>query len=107
MVLNEVPRAALAGLVYFGSIGSAAAFGPQDCIASIGLIGSSSCQDRTLEARGQLLKIAKFTLLCALIGNTFDGDGKTTFALPNLTAAVPVAGTRYRIVVLETYPPKP
>ena len=33
---------------------------------------------------GQLLSIARNTPLFAIIGTTYGGDGKTTFALPNL-----------------------
>ena len=36
--------------------------------------------------QGQLLPISQNTALFALIGNTYGGDGKTTFALPDLRA---------------------
>ncbi|MCT4585492.1 MAG: tail fiber protein [Peptostreptococcaceae bacterium] len=38
---------------------------------------------------GQLLQIAQHTSLFALIGTKFGGDGRTTFALPNLNGAHP------------------
>ena len=37
-----------------------------------------------MEMNGQLLSIAEFEALFALIGTTFGGDGLTTFALPDM-----------------------
>ncbi|WP_019636984.1 phage tail protein [Paenibacillus fonticola] len=39
---------------------------------------------------GQLLPIAQNTALYSVLGVQYGGDGKTTFALPNLTGAVPM-----------------
>ena len=39
---------------------------------------------------GQLLQMSQFQALYALIGTTYGGDGKTTFALPNLQGSVPL-----------------
>jgi microcystin-dependent protein len=39
---------------------------------------------------GQLLPISQNTALFSLLGTFYGGDGKTTFALPNLQASVPV-----------------
>ena len=48
---------------------------------------------------GQLLPIAQYTTLFALIGTIYGGDGQTTFALPDLRgrfrrALVPISRTR-------------
>lgn len=40
--------------------------------------------------QGQLLAITSNTALFSLLGTTYGGDGSTTFALPDLRAAVPV-----------------
>jgi microcystin-dependent protein len=40
--------------------------------------------------RGQLMPIAQNTALFSLLGTTFGGDGKTTYALPNLQGRAPV-----------------
>jgi microcystin-dependent protein len=40
---------------------------------------------------GQLLPIAQYTALFSLLGTTFGGDGKTTFALPDLRGRVPIS----------------
>jgi microcystin-dependent protein len=39
---------------------------------------------------GQLLSISQFTALFSLLGTFYGGDGKSTFALPNLQGNVPV-----------------
>ena len=39
---------------------------------------------------GQLLPIAQNTALFSLIGTTYGGDGRTTFALPNLKDRLPM-----------------
>src|ERR671920_572239 len=39
---------------------------------------------------GQLLPISQNTALFSLLGTTYGGDGKTTFALPNLQGKVPM-----------------
>ncbi|WP_420901685.1 phage tail protein [Paenibacillus whitsoniae] len=39
---------------------------------------------------GQLLPIQQNTALYSLIGTTYGGDGRTTFALPNLQGKVPI-----------------
>ena len=43
---------------------------------------------------GQLLPIAQNTALFSLLGTTYGGDGRTTFALPDLRGRAPIhAGT--------------
>lgn len=39
---------------------------------------------------GQLLSIAQNTVLFSLLGTYYGGDGRTTFALPNLQGAAPM-----------------
>jgi microcystin-dependent protein len=39
---------------------------------------------------GQLLPIASYEVLFALIGTTYGGDGQNTFALPNLQSRIPI-----------------
>ncbi|MGE3801485.1 MAG: phage tail protein [Candidatus Kapaibacterium sp.] len=39
---------------------------------------------------GQLMSIAQNTALFSLIGTTYGGDGRTTFALPNLQSRIPL-----------------
>lgn len=39
---------------------------------------------------GQLLPISQNTALFSLLGTTYGGDGRTTFALPNLQGSAPI-----------------
>lgn len=39
---------------------------------------------------GQLMSISQNTALFSLLGTTYGGDGRTTFALPNLQGRVPI-----------------
>lgn len=39
---------------------------------------------------GQLMPIAQYSALFSLLGTTYGGDGRTTFALPDLRGRVPV-----------------
>lgn len=39
---------------------------------------------------GQLLNISQYEVLYVLIGTTYGGDGRTTFALPDLRGRVPI-----------------
>jgi len=55
---------------------------------------------------GQLLAISSNTALYSLLGTTYGGDGRSTFALPNLQGAVPagagqaVGGTQWPLGAL-------
>lgn len=53
---------------------------------------------------GQILQIAQNTALFSLIGATYGGDGKTTFALPNLNGASPLPAMKYYICTDGIYP---
>ena len=43
-----------------------------------------------MSCEGQLLPIAQYSALFSLLGITYGGDGRTTFALPDLRGRVPV-----------------
>jgi len=53
---------------------------------------------------GELLQVAQNTALFSLLRNRFGGDGKQTFALPDLRAAAP-SKFNYYICVQGTLPP--
>ena len=55
---------------------------------------------------GRLLTIQSNTALFSLISNTFGGDGRTTFALPDLRGAEPQPGNHYCIALMGYYPPR-
>ena len=43
---------------------------------------------------GQLLSVAQYTSLFAIIGNMYGGDGRSSFALPDLRGRAPAARRR-------------
>ena len=53
---------------------------------------------------GQLMPISQNTALFSLLGTNFGGDGKTTFALPNLQGKGPMKGMEYCIAIQGIYP---
>ncbi len=58
---------------------------------------------------GRLLKILDNTPLFTLLGTTYDGDGQTTFGLPNLVGKGPGTsdpGPQYYIAVSGIFPPR-
>jgi microcystin-dependent protein len=55
---------------------------------------------------GQLLSISQNTALFSLLGTNFGGDGRTTFALPDLRGKEPTPNTRYYIALQGIYPPR-
>ena len=56
------------------------------------------------ECKGQLLPINQNTALFSILGTTYGGDGRITFALPNLSNAAPQPGLRYIICVEGIFP---
>ena len=53
---------------------------------------------------GQLLPINQNQALFALLGTMYGGDGRTTFALPNLSGCEPNPNSRYYIAIQGLYP---
>lgn len=59
------------------------------------LVGFNFCPRGWSAANGQLLPIAQNSALFALFGTIYGGDGRTTFALPDMRGRAPVHnGTR-------------
>ena len=59
-----------------------------------------------LGCAGQLIPINQNQALFALIGTTFGGDGRTTFALPNLQGKAPAPNLQYCIAMMGVFPPR-
>ena len=74
--------AALACLT--GAIAPASAQDTEPFIAQVIWLPYTFCPLGWTAAQGQLLSIASNTALFSLIGTTYGGDGRTTFALPDL-----------------------
>lgn len=76
----------------FGAKTNTVATGPSGARCSLGeviLTAGKTAAAGTIPANGQLLSIAQNTALFSLFGTTYGGNGKTTFALPNLKEAAP------------------
>ncbi|MDD3048985.1 MAG: tail fiber protein [Bacilli bacterium] len=74
----------------------------QDFLAGEILLASNVDENNgvLLLCDGRILSIEDYPTLYSLIGDTYGGDGTTTFALPDLSSAVvPVDGTQYYMVV--------
>ena len=59
-------------------------------VAEIRIVSFNFAPNGWAFCAGQLLPISQNTALFSLLGTTYGGDGKSTFALPNLEGSVPV-----------------
>lgn len=60
-------------------------------VGEIEIFGFDFAPQQWALCAGQLLPISQNTALFSLLGTQYGGDGKTTFALPNLQGAIPVS----------------
>jgi microcystin-dependent protein len=82
MVRKLAITAALTGALMAAA--PAAHAGPDEYLGEIITVGFNFCPRGTLEADGRLLPISENTALFSLLGTQYGGDGRTTFALPDL-----------------------
>jgi microcystin-dependent protein len=59
-------------------------------LGEIMITGMTFCPRSWVEANGQLLSISQHQSLFSLYGTTYGGDGRTTFALPDLRGRTPI-----------------
>ncbi len=59
-------------------------------VAEIRIFGCNFAPTGWALCNGQILPISQNTALFSLLGTTYGGDGKSTFALPNLQARFPM-----------------
>ena len=59
-------------------------------VAEIRMFGFNFAPTGWAFCNGQLLPISQNTALFSLLGTTYGGDGKSTFALPDLQGSVPI-----------------
>ena len=83
MIYKFLLAAAACGSMLAVSAPEAAA-GPDDYLGEIMTVGFTFCPRGTMEANGQLLAINQHQSLFSLFGTTYGGDGRTSFALPDL-----------------------
>jgi tail collar domain len=89
----------------FGTdVGNAAAATGAECTLGQVLLTASTLKTAGgVPANGQLLPIAQNAALFALLGTTYGGDGKSTFALPDLRSITPNHMT-YSICIFGSWP---
>ena len=80
----------LIGLFAILSMGKANAQQVETFLGEIRMFAGNFAPTGWAFCQGQLLPIAQNTALFALLGTTYGGDGRTTFALPDLRGRVPV-----------------
>ncbi|MEO0771980.1 MAG: tail fiber protein [Pseudomonadota bacterium] len=91
--LTTLAATAVIGAAFMAKPNAAMA-GSDPFIGEIQPAGYNFCPRGWALADGQLLAIASNNALFSLLGTQFGGDGRTTFALPDLRGRVPVhAGT--------------
>ena len=59
-------------------------------LAEIRIFGCNFAPTGWAQCNGQLLPISQNTALFSLLGTYYGGDGKSTFALPNLEGSAPI-----------------
>ncbi|MEP0551931.1 MAG: tail fiber protein [Hyphomicrobiales bacterium] len=59
-------------------------------LGEVTMTAASFCPRATLEANGQLLAISTNQALFSLLGTIYGGDGRTSFALPDLRGRSPI-----------------
>lgn len=64
--------------------------GAEPFLGEIIMVGFTFCPRGWAECDGQLLSISQNSALFSLLGTTYGGDGRTTFALPDLRGRVPL-----------------
>lgn len=79
----------------------------QAFIGSIVLVGFNYAPEGWALCNGQTLQIMQNQVLFAVIGTTYGGDGRTTFALPKLDASALQQGLNYVICVNGVFPSRP
>ncbi|MCS7459126.1 tail fiber protein [Paenibacillus doosanensis] len=62
----------------------------QPYVGEIRMFAGSFAPAEWMFCEGQLLSISEYEMLYYLIGTTYGGDGRTTFALPDLRGRIPV-----------------
>jgi microcystin-dependent protein len=84
MMLKRTKVAAIGAAAAAMTMPAAPAQAQTFWIGQIVQVGFNFCPRTTANADGQLLAIASHTALFSLYGTTYGGDGRTTFALPDL-----------------------
>ncbi|MBQ0132092.1 MAG: tail fiber protein [Comamonas sp.] len=84
-----IKRAAATAILGVTSIGSAQACG-EDYVGAVCVVGFNFCPYGTLPMDGRQVSIQDYQALYAVIGQTYGGNGQSTFALPDMRGRMPV-----------------
>ena len=84
------PFAATNYVIATGGIYPSRSLSTEPLIGSVAMFGGNWAPPGWQFCEGQLLDIADNTALFSLLGTTYGGDGRTTFALPDLRGRVPI-----------------
>lgn len=86
---------AAAAAMLVGKTETAQAQASEPTLGQAMLVGFNFCPRGWARADGQLLPISQYSALFSLFGTIYGGDGRTTFALPDMRGRAPVhTGTR-------------
>lgn len=87
-IISTCACAAVVGL--FG--GSGPAMAQDGFMGEVIFLAENFCPQGTLAANGAVLPISQYTALFSLFGTRYGGDGRTTFALPNVEISTRTPG---------------
>jgi len=90
MTFNNRQLAMLGTLILLGGSPVHSVQAQETFLGEISWFGYNFCPRGWTEANGQLLSIAQNAALFSLYGTTYGGDGRTTFALPDLRGRVSI-----------------
>ena len=77
-------------MLLFALLGSLKSYSQNGYVGEIRMVGFNFAPTNWAQCNGQLLPIAANTALFSILGTTYGGDGRTTFALPDLRGRVPM-----------------
>ncbi|MBQ0757836.1 MAG: tail fiber protein, partial [Amphritea sp.] len=84
-IKNKICTLTLGSVMSLGVVVSnQAVAGTEAYLGEVTLVGFNFCPRGTIAAEGQLLSISQNTALFSLYGTQYGGDGRTTFAMPDL-----------------------
>lgn len=89
MLKKQILIGALLGATSLG-LSAPEAVAQNPLLGEIQEFGGNFCPRGYAGADGQLLAISQFSALFSLYGTMYGGDGRTTFALPDLRGRVPI-----------------
>jgi microcystin-dependent protein len=83
MKISRYPTSFAAGIVLAAGASTGMACSPGGYIGSMSVFAGNFAIRGCALAQGQLLQISSNTALFSILGTTYGGDGRTTFALPD------------------------